>query len=85
MPYKLACSPNLWKHFPNQDSILSDDFSLCLVGTNLSSTKGMAERLDPEHTGAWRERLDTAYTGVWGKGWALHTQGLGGEVDNKIS
>jgi hypothetical protein len=39
MPYSLACSPVLWRHFLNWGSLLSDDYSLCQVDRNRARTQ----------------------------------------------
>jgi hypothetical protein len=38
MPCRLAYSPILWRHFLNQGSLLSDDFSMCQFDIELLST-----------------------------------------------
>lgn len=37
MPYRLACSPLLWRHFLNLGSLLSDGYSLWKADITLSS------------------------------------------------
>jgi hypothetical protein len=44
MPYRLAYSPVLWRHFLNQDPLLSDDCSLYQVDLKLSSTHSNRKR-----------------------------------------
>jgi hypothetical protein len=39
MLYRLACGLILWRHLLNQGSLLSDDYGLCGVDINLSSTR----------------------------------------------
>jgi hypothetical protein len=35
--YRLVCSHVLWRYFPIQGFLLSDDYSLCQLGIKLSS------------------------------------------------